>query len=367
MHLWLSLVVPSLFVVHKYLGWDATIAYAIVVAAVIAFEPTWSGRLPDRLVFRLSLMTFLLVAMVFLVVFPIANTDVPGWGSDDDNTLDLGASALLAGRFPYSQTTYLGNVLHHFAGAFVLAAPFVLLGTSALQNLFWVPLFFVAVNVETGAGRRTLELAWLVLALSPAVMHDVVTGTGYASNAIYVALGLWWLVRTRWRDAAAIAWGVALASRANFLFLVPLAFSWLRQHRGWGAAMRATAVTCLTVALLTVPFYLHDPQNFGPLDAASRLLRFDALLPHLGLALGISMAALAIVFSCTAMDTAALFRNCAWVQAFPVAAGIILSSLQDRHVDLLYARYGAFFAWFTLMALAMPVSPAVADGVPFDR
>ena len=128
------------------------------------------------------------------------------------------------------------------------------------------------------------------------------------------------------------------------------------------------ALTCLTVALLTVPFYLYDPRNFGPLDAASRLFRFDTLLPHLGLALGISMAALAIGFSCTAMDTAALFRNCAWVQAFPVAAGIILSSLQDRHVDLLYARYGAFFAWFTLMALAMRVSPAVADGVqPFDR
>jgi len=36
----------------------------------------------------------------------------------------------------------------------------------------------------------------------------------------------------------------------------------------------------------------------------------------------------------------------------PVAAGIVLTSLQERRVNLWYARYGAFFAWFALMALA---------------
>src|SRR5262249_5457073 len=228
------------------------------------------------------LVTCVVVVIVFAVVFPVVNTDAPGRGSDDDNTLDLGAAALLAGRSPYSQTTYLGNVLHHFAGAFVLAAPFFLAGASALQNLFWVPAFFLAVRAETRDSRYALELAWLVLALSPAVMHDVVTGTGYASNAISVALGLWWLVRTEWQMAAAIAWGVTLASRANFLWLVPLAFAWLRRDAGDRIAVRAMAATCVTVALLTVPFYVNDPSHFGPLEAANRLLRFDSLLPHLG-------------------------------------------------------------------------------------
>jgi hypothetical protein len=349
--LWLSLVVPSSFIVHKYSGWAGLIAYAIAVAAVLALKPTLPERVSDRTLFRLALITFLLVVTIFVVVYPVANTHDPGRGSDDDNTLDLGATALLNGRFPYSQTTYLGNVLHHFAGAFVLAAPFVLLGTSAWQNLFWVPLFFVAVKAETGDSRRALGLGWLVLALSPAVMHDIVTGTSYASNTIYVALGLWWLVRAQHRDVAAIAWGVALSSRANFLFLMPLAFGWLRHHAGWSAALRATAFTCVTVALLTVPFYLHDPGSFGPLEAANRLLRFDALLPHLGIALAASMAAISIALSFTTMDTAALFRNCAWVQAFPIVTGTVLSSVQEGQIDLRYPRYGAFFAWFTLMAL----------------
>jgi hypothetical protein len=356
-----------LFIVHKYLGWEAAVAYPIVVAAVVALNPRLPAHLPDRTLFRLALITFLLVVIAFVVVYPIANTNEAGRGSDDDNTLNLGASALLAGRFPYSQTTYLGNPLHHFAGAFVLAAPFVLLGTSALQNLFWVPMFFLAVRAETKDSRRALELAWLVLALSPAVMHDIVTGTGYASNAIYVALGLWWLVRTPWPDIGAIAWGVALASRANFLFLVPLAFGWLRQHVGLRAAVRAMVVTCLTVALLTVPFYVHDPRNFGPLDAASRLIRFDTLLPHLGIALAATIAVLSVACSLTAMDAAALFRNCALVQAFPVVAGIVLSSVQDRQLNLSYARYGAFFAWFMLMALvAKEPARAAAPDSPSD-
>ena len=69
-----------------------------------------------------------LIVVAFFVLYPVANTHAPGTGSDDDDALNLGALALLTGRFPYSQTTYLGNALHHLPGAFVLAVPFVILG-----------------------------------------------------------------------------------------------------------------------------------------------------------------------------------------------------------------------------------------------
>jgi hypothetical protein len=349
--LWLALVFPSSFVVDKYLGWERTIAYAIVVAVIVALKPRLSRRLSNRDLLWLAVLTLALIVVAFVVVYPIANTHVAGAGSDDDDTLNLGAMALLTGHSPYSRTTYLGNVLHHLPGAFVLASPFVLLGTSALQNLFWLPMFFLAVRQDADS-RSALQLAWLVLALSPGVMYEVVTGTGYVSNTIYVLLGLWWLVRTTHRDIAAIAWGLTLASRANFLFLVPLAFGSLRQHAGLRTALRATTLTCATIACLTLPFYLHDRGNFGPLDAASRLLVFNALLPHLGVALIVLMAALAFALSFTRMDAAALFRNCALVQALPVVAGVVLTTVQDRQLNLWYARYGPFFAWFALMALA---------------
>jgi hypothetical protein len=353
--LWLALVFPSSFVVDKYLGWERTIAYAVAVALIVTLKPRLSERLSSRNLLGLALLTSLLIVVAFLVIYPLANTHAAGAGSDDDDTLNLGARALLTGGFPYSRTTYLGNVLHHLPGAFVLASPFVLLGTSALQNLFWLPLFFLAVREEADS-RTALVLAWLVVVLSPGVIHEVVTGTGYVSNTIYVLLGLWWLVRTKHRDAAAIIWGLTLASRANFLFLVPLAFGWVYQHAGLRTALRATALTCATTACLTIPFYLHDRRNFGPLEAANRLLVFNDLLPHLGAALIVLMATLAFALSFTQMDAAALFRNCALVQAFPVVAGVVLATVQDRQLNLSYARYGPFFAWFALMALAIESS-----------
>jgi hypothetical protein len=351
--LWLAVVFPSSFIVHKFLGWEGGVAYALLVALTLALGPWLPASLSNRKLAGLALATFFVVVLVFLIVYPIANTHVPGMGSDDDDALNLGATALLNGQFPYSRTTYLGNVLHHLPGAFVLAAPFVLLGTSALQNLFWLPMFFLAVREETTDSRTALQLAWLVLMLSPGVMYEVVTGTGYVSNTIYIVLGLRWLVQTKHRDVASVTWGLTLASRANFLFLVPLAFGWLRQHVGFRAALRATALTCATTACLTAPFYLQDPGNFGPLEATNRLLVFNALIPQLGVALIVLMAALAFALSCTQMDAAALFRNCAIVQAFPVVAGAVLTTLQHRELNLWYARYGAFFAWFALMAWAI--------------
>jgi hypothetical protein len=349
--LWFALVFPSTFVVDKYLGWECTIVYAIVVGLVVACKPQLTERRSNGNLLWLALLTWSVIVVAFLVIYPIVNTHAPASGSDDDDALNLGATALLSWRFPYTQTTYLGNVLHHLPGSFVLASPFVLVGTSALQNLVWLPLFFLTVREEANS-QKALRWAWLVLALSPEVMYEVVTGTGYLSNTISVLLGLWWLVRTKRRDLAAIAWGLTLASRANFLFLVPLLFGYLRQQAGLRTALRATALTCATTACLSVPFYLHDRRHFGPLEAADRLLVFNQLLPHLALAVIVLMAVLALTLSFTHMSAAALFRNCALVQAVPVVAGVVLISMQGGQLNLWYTRYGPFVAWFVLMALA---------------
>jgi hypothetical protein len=350
--LWFALVFPSSFIVLKYFGWESTIAYAIVGGAIVAFAPRPADRLLRRRIFWLSLVTTAVVVAVFAVVYPIVNVHTPGAGSDDDDALELATKTLFAGHFPYATRTYLGNAIHQLPGSFVLAAPFVALGSSALQNLFWLAAFFVYVARQRD-GRTALSMAWLMLLVSPAVMYEVVTGTGYLSNSVSVALVLWWLVRTRRRDVVAILWGVTLASRGNFILLVPLAFAALGQRVGWKAAVRATSLTCLTIGCLTLPFYLHDPTGFTPLEGANRLLVFDQLVPRLGMVLMATTAALAIALPFTGNDDAALFRNCAIVQGFPVVAGVVLSSVVDGRVNLTYARYGAFFAWFVFLGQAV--------------
>ncbi len=146
---------------------------------------------------------------------------------------------------------------------------------------------------------------------------------------------------------------MTLASRANFLFLVPLAFARVRARDGWRPALTATAISCLTAAAIALPFYLHDPARFGPLEAADRVLRFDALVPNAGAIIIVLMAAAAVALSLRPMNDAALFASCAIVQALPVVLGTALGTIQRGHADLAYATYGTFAAWFVIMAVAL--------------
>jgi hypothetical protein len=181
-------------------------------------------------------------------------------------------------------------------------------------------------------------------------MHQVATGTGHIANTIYVALGLWWLCRAdRHRYVASVAWGVTLASRANFLFLVPFAFEWIRRRAGVKEAIGSTTLTLVTVAVLTLPFYFAEPGNFGPLEAADRLTRFDGMLPHASLVMMIGMAATACWLASQAPTLAAVFKSCAIVQAIPVLAGTALGFIQWHVVDLAYLSYLNFAAWFAFM------------------
>jgi len=346
---WLALVAPSLLIVHTYSGTTGAAAYAALAAVAVAAAPRLPVPRSRRVRVAVAIGMVAFIAVVFAVIYPAVNVHTPGLGSDDDDAQNAGARALMAGRSPYTETTYLGNVLHQLPGAFVLAAPFVIAGTSALQNLFWLPMFFLALRKEAG-DAAALRLSGLVLAMSPTIIHQVVTGTGHAANTIYVALGLWWLTRTAHTNIAAATWGVALASRANFLLLLPLAFGWLWQHRGRRTALRATTIASGTVAALVLPFFVHDPAHFGPLEAADRLLRFDAVFRYAGTAVGISMAAAAAVLSCLPMDRTRLFRNCALVQALPVLAGVLLS--RWGRPALAYATYSTFAAWFVFIAAA---------------
>jgi hypothetical protein len=352
--LWCSLVIPSLFVVQKYAGGAGVALYLIGAAAAVLLIPR--VPLPHSPGARAALAfgTVAVLLMIFVAVYPTANSQQPGFGSDDDDAYNVGVEALLAGHSPYASTTYLGNVLHQFTGAFVLASPFVLLGTSAWQNLFWLPLFFIVLSREAKDGGAVLRIAWLVLLASPVVLHQVVTGTGHVANAVYVLLGMWWVVRGPGAVVPAVAWGVALASRANFLFLIPLAFGWNYRTRGPAAAVCSSLLTLLVAGLLIVPFYLHDPTHFGPLEAADRLRRVNEWVPSGGEAIAAIMAVLAVALGCTRMDRRRLLLHCAAVQSVPILLVSGVSVLATGVIDLSYATYAVFVLPFVVAAAALP-------------
>jgi hypothetical protein len=320
------------------------------------------SRLPlprtPRALAWLAVGTFAGLVLLAAVVYPRVNVHLPHMGSDDDDALNLGVRAILHGRSPYGEPTYLGNVVHQLPGAIVLAAPFVLMGSSAIQNLFWIPLFFLVAWREArtwmpDADTNIIRLTWTVLGASPIVIHEVATGTGHSSNAIFVLVGLWWLVRTRRPVVASVLWGVALASRANFVLLMPIAWGALRRRWGIGLATACALVSATTVAALTLPFYLHDPAGFGPMEAMNRLTVFDEFLPHAGFGLGVAMTAVAGILAFRPLEGRRLYGSAALVQATPVAIGAALAWWSDPDFALWYLTYGLFALWFVVMAMAV--------------
>jgi hypothetical protein len=363
-----SLLLPSTALVERYLGTAGVAVYLLVASLVLLLGvrarhslARFASRVTRRQVLWLAALSFLSVLIAFVLIYPVADSGAVGGGSDNDDALDIATTELLHGRYPYYRETYSGNLAAQLPGALLLAAPFVLLGRSAYQNLFWLAAFVLVMTRYYRDGRKALLLLWAIFALSPIVLHQILVGSDHIANSLYVLLAVHWMMRTvsqprspSWKGIVpAVFLGVALASRANFLMLVPLVFSAMVKTAGWRTAVAYATVTGTAILALTVPFYLYDPQGFSPLDAAGKLGQFEPVLPFAGFLIPLATGVIALILAYLQpargkLDT--LLRNCAIVLAFPVLCGIILFSIREGRPLFAFASYGTFFLFFGAVA-----------------
>ena len=319
----------------------------------------------DRAALVLATATLLVVLVAYVVVYPHANTHDPTAGSDRDDAADLGARALLHGRFPYNGRTYLGNPISQFPGALLLAAPFVAMGHSAHASFFWLPVLLLLLRRLAGDWRTPLLLTWAALLLSPTFVREVVTGGDLVANTVSVMLASWLVLvgfstRRPWAAGlGAVLLGVALSSRLNFLFVLPPLTAAVWRRHGVRAALSAGALAVAAFAAVTLPFYLGHESEFTPIGASDKLVGFNGEIPGgaraviaVGLCLSIVLALLA------ASSAESVFAQTAAVQAFFVVAVVALASVNGRTLDLapLVPGYGLPVLLFALGAL--PVAAA---------
>jgi hypothetical protein len=360
----LSLFIPSTFVFQKYLGIVGVVVYvaaassALVVAARRrSVIERFLARLTDRQIIGLALLTFVLIGIAFLIVYPIANSGVIGGGSDNDEALNVATTELLHGRYPYSPRTYLGNPISPLPGALLLAAPFVLLGNSAYQNIWWLLVFFAALKWYLRGWRPALWLLWNILILSPIVLYLIMIGSDYIANTLYVLVFIQWLMASVSQSAPgrrasmlpAILLGIGLSSRANFLLVLPLVVLALARNVGWRTAIGLTLLTIAAFAAVTLPFYLYDPRGFTPLHTIDELEPLQAVLPAANWLIPAATGLLALVLAIVQPRRgrlAILFRNCAIVLALPVWCGIVLTSIRFAQPYFGYASFGVFYLFF---------------------
>jgi len=364
------LVLPSLYQVEKYLGRAGLAVYPLLALALVLAAERLTARIEDRLSEQdaraIAAAMFAGIFIAFAVLFPIANTNVPGRGSDTDEAYDLAVRALARGEFPYTELTYLGNRIHHLPGSLFLAAPFVALGTSAYQSLFWLGAFLWLLATEFGL-RKALPLFGLILVASPAVMQQTVTGSDGVMSGISVFVALWCLLRSwsepgtqvagRW--GAVLLFALAVSNRPNFgLAGIPV-MAFLLHRRGFAVAMQVGLAIGGLVLAINLPFYLHHPAGFAPLEGMDRVTRFSRVLPHSGVVLPAVALAItaALALPKSAGTIAGAATSLAAGQFFLVAAGMALMSALAGRLDTGYTGYGSYFLFAGGFALWRRLHP----------
>ena len=298
----MAILLPSFADIQKYIGVSAIPLYFAFGAIAIFFASKLLRLLdqwPQHIVIVVALICFLALATTLLIVYPMANVHLPGRGSDGDDALDQATRALLQGRYPYLGRTYLGNPISPMPGLLILAVPFVVLGGSAYQILFWLPVMFLILAKLSGSTARALWLLLAAFGLSPALMHGMVTGSDYLVNSVVVLVGVVLTMRFADRSivapakaAALILLGLSLSSRGQFFFVLPIIAGALVKRSGVRRAVSDIALVTVVAGLVTAPFFFAHPSDFSPLYTIHKLDVFpgaEVIVPLLMLATALTL------------------------------------------------------------------------------
>ena len=366
-----AIVIASSDIVFKYGRLPGLICYALAVFAAVGWglAPLLAraGRLSETQALVVAATGIVALLVIVLVVYPIANVHSGGRGSDGDDMLRQGATALLHLRYPYYEQTYLGNPFSVLPGAFVLAIPFVLLGSVALANVFWTAVLFVVVRWQTGNSGVALALVGGVVALSPGVWEQYASGTDRFSNGAYVLAALVALLTVRNRRLlllAAAALGLALSTRATLLAFAPIAFVLTARAYGWRTATTAASVTVGVFVVLLAPFAIYDAGGLSPITVTTKDKLLLSGVPewlYVGIIAGVVAFTMVLALRRTA-STADAVRNCVEVYLAAFGTLTVAACLYQRALTFDFAAYATAVLPFAMLVAWFDARPPGRSG-----
>lgn len=220
----------------------------------------------------------LLLVIAFIVLFPLAKSGLYGGGSDRDDALNVTLRALLHGEYPYYTKTYLGNPPTPMPGAMLLALPAYLLGSSALQNLFWVPFFVLRGELYFNSAKLAFVYGTIFILFCPASLQDFVSGGDYLVNCLYVITSMALILRScpggtsrKCRVALYAFHAICISSRPIFIMVLPAVAAFLHQRSGYRRVIEYVAATGFFLGVLNLPFFLYDPAHFPAFNLSRKL------------------------------------------------------------------------------------------------
>jgi hypothetical protein len=351
------LYIPSIGFVEKYLGLYGLILLfgfnIIIVALLRQYINEIYRKENQKYIVSIFFVFFIALIVLFIFVYPVANQKLPNYGNDQDDAINIAAQQLLNFQYPYSVKTYLNNPISPFPGAIILGIPFVLLGTSAFQNIFWFVILGYIYIKEFGI--KGLSHLLMLFLLSPVMFYLFFVGSDYLSNSIYILFALWLIKEkilnkkkyTSKHFLILIFAGLTFSSRLNFLFILPIFFGFLIKNSSVKSSIIIVSSIFVSFLLITLPFYFYNTDGFSPLHTMEKLSRFNDLLPQLDILIILFTIALSIYFAFKRIKN---FNKCleysSYVLSFPVIITSILLLIQSSDSDLIYTYFGVHYLIF---------------------
>ena len=304
------------------------------------------------------MVAWLLLMMLFLAVYPVADSGRLGFYSDRDEAIDVAVRQLVMGDYPYRCRAVSGvhdgcpdsgNPIAPLPGALVLSAPFVLTwGGSAIQSFFWLAVFYFASRQYTCDERLTSLHVLSLIIFSPVLIAEILTGGDLIANTLAVTS----LVLLALRARTFVSWlvlgcllGVALSWRAHFLLMaVPLAAYHLKKGEFWKLLAIGVAAA-FSFAAATIPLWYADPSAFSPFQVQQRFDEFSHLLPHGNIVVVVLTAFLGAVLGWRAQTDHELLVACGVTLILPFLIAITLNSINLGRPTFL------FFGWYAMSSL----------------
>jgi hypothetical protein len=313
------------------------------------------------------------IILAFILVYPLADSGQLGFSSDRDEAIDIAVKQVLTGNYPYlckavsgihDGCPNLGNPIAPLPGALLLASPFVMLGGSALQNIFWIAIFYIVLKRQLDDRRLPAVYLSAVLLFSPVLIAEILTGGDHLANslavtvAILLALGA---VTVRGWVLSGILLGIALSWRAHFLLVaIPL----MVYHLRFGKLRKFLYVGMAAVVgfvLITFPFWIINPAGFAPIHIQQRFNDFRHLLPH-GDVVGIIFSALVgIGLGLWAKNREELLIACGATVIVPILLAVILHSFALGYLTFM------FYGWYAITGLMLGTLGAIMQSNNCER
>ena len=315
------------------------------------------------LVRRLVSATLLVVLTIAAVeLYPIANSQSPGQGSDNDDAVANGALYLVASKNPYGYLTYLHNPPATLPTSFYLAVPFALVGHIELQNVFWILiaiLLLVAGSKGTANGLAILGAIFILGGLS--FCQQVITGSDRIANAFFVCAAVLLVFsclgdRESGQGKLPLTFGVlgfVLASRINLaVVLCPLFFHILGRKKP-GTVLLCGLAVCGGFVSALLPVWPENWHSFEPIAILMSKIGRHASAPVWCIWLSRALTA-GCVLGCSLLAYRGEERTAFWAMSMVVAVPFLsmtcLGSIQTQSFYGEYLDYLILSLPFTLAA-----------------